>query len=71
MPGPTGKYPRGPIRKQDDGELEIAVRKDPDTRTVVVEFGKSVSWIGFDTATARGLAQTLLKVADEIDTRGS
>lgn len=61
--GPTGLFPRGKLRSDDEGELKIGVTRDG--ATVVIAFGKLVSWVGMPADTARRLAQSLLEKADE------
>jgi hypothetical protein len=69
--GPTGGFPRGRLSAADEGELQIAIRSDAATRTVVIDFGKDVSWLGMNTATARALAEKLLATCDTIDNNQS
>jgi hypothetical protein len=62
--GATGSYPNGKINKNDEGEIQIGITKSNDT--VVIDFGKPVHWIGFTTAQAIGIGETLIKRAKEI-----
>lgn len=59
--GATGKYPRGKVNKDDEGELTMAVARVGDV--VRVEFGKPVAWLAMTPADAVGLAQLLIKHA--------
>jgi hypothetical protein len=62
--GSTGEFPRGKLSVDDEGGLQIAVyEKD---KTVIVNFGKSVDWIGLDRDTARQLGQSLIEKANSI-----
>jgi hypothetical protein len=57
------QYPRGKLNADDEGALAIAITvKD---KTVIVDFGKPVNWLGLDADSARNLARTLLRRADE------
>lgn len=64
--GATGKYPQGKINEHDEGELQFAVAVDPNSKTVIINFGKPTAWIGFDRATALSLAQLLVEKANEL-----
>jgi hypothetical protein len=57
-------YPRGKLNASDEGALAIAVyEKD---KTVVIDFGKDIKWIGMDKDTALNLAQTIIDKANKI-----
>lgn len=55
----TDNYPRGKLNESDEGAIEIAVY-DKD-RTIIIDFGKDISWIGMDKDTAIALAKTIMK----------
>lgn len=61
--GPTGKFPRGKLNEDDEGELTMGVAADGGT--VILNFGKPVAWVGLPPALARELAASLIKKADE------
>lgn len=62
--GDTGRHPQGALTKDDEGELKFAVgRKDSK---VVLDFGKPVSWIGFDPDQAIQIAMSLVKQDGQI-----
>ena len=65
--GATGQFPRGKIHKSDEGAVNMAVGHDPKTRTVIVDFGTQVVWIGLDPATARILANSIIEHAEALD----
>lgn len=57
------KYPRGKFNQDDEGALRIVVtHKD---NTVLIDFGKTVSWVGMDKDTALKLAKSIEKHANE------
>lgn len=55
--GSTGRFPQGRLTPQDEGELMFAVGHK--NGKVVVDFGKPVSWIGFEPEQAIQLAEIL------------
>ncbi len=63
--GPTGQFPRGKLTKDDRGQ--IGIRVTAVDGTVVIDFGKPTSWIGFPPEDARALAESLVKFANEIE----
>ncbi len=62
--GATKNFPRGKFSSDDEGELRIAVgMKD---KTIVIDFGKEVAWLGLDKDTALALADALVSWAQKI-----
>lgn len=59
--GATGEFPDGKINKEDEGELQISVGFDPDTKLVRLEFGKPVAWLAMKPEDAVNLGQTLVR----------
>lgn len=59
--GGTGRFPRGMLNADDEGELKMAVSREGGN--VRLDFGKQVAWIAMEPATAIQLAQNLLKMA--------
>ncbi len=64
--GATGKFPLGMMDDVDEGEIQFRVGHSVETRTVMVDFGKPVAWLGMPAETARQLAELLIKHADAI-----
>lgn len=62
--GKTKQFPRGKLNQHDEGELRIAV--GVRDKTVMVDFGTTVAWIGLDKDTAIQLAHSLLEKARAI-----
>ncbi len=60
----TDQFPRGKLNADDEGQLQIRV--GIQDRTVVVNFGKPVAWLGMDYLTAVNLAETIMRRAEEI-----
>lgn len=61
--GETGKFPRGKLHADDEGELQMGVTVNQGT--VILAFGKPVAWLGLTPQIARALAATLIERADE------
>lgn len=59
--GPTGKFPKGKMNKQDEGELKIAIFESADK--VVINFGKAVTWVGLDADGALEFAEKIKEKA--------
>lgn len=60
--GPTGKFPRGMLGPSDEGELTMGVTHD-SKGTVILNFGKEVSWIGLPPEHAVEFAKLILRHA--------
>jgi hypothetical protein len=60
----TDQFPRGKLNADDEGELQarIGVRD----KTLIIDFGKPVVWLGLDHHTAMSLAANIMKRAQEI-----
>ena len=57
-PGPTGRFPKGKIRDDDDGELAIAITVADNK--LIIDFGKEVRWIGLDKETGYNLMRMMM-----------
>lgn len=55
--GPTGQFPRGKIRPDDEGAVRIAVGHEEGT--VIIDFGTRVTWIGLPPEMAIELARAI------------
>lgn len=64
--GETGRFPRGRLTDDDEGEVRFAVGITLD-RTIVLDFGKPVKWLGMAPNDARKLGYMLLHKADEAE----
>lgn len=65
--GPTGDYPEGSqnaMHESDEGGLKIGVAVHP-SGNVVINFGKSVAWVGLPPEQAIAFADTIRKGAEE------
>jgi hypothetical protein len=58
------QYPRGKLNDSDEGELQMKI--GVCDRTVILDFGKPVVWLGLDYHTAMNLAANIMKRATEI-----
>ena len=61
--GATGRYPKGKLNEDDEGELELAV--GARNGSVIIVFGKSIKWIGMGPDGAEELAELLKTRAKE------
>lgn len=62
--GETRSFPRGKLNADDEGGLTLGIAvKD---KTVIVNFGKPVAWLGLDKQTALALGASLIAKAQEI-----
>jgi hypothetical protein len=60
--GATRKFPKGKLNQFDEGELVIQIGHNED-RTVRIDFGKKVAWIGFEKENAIQFALKILEHA--------
>lgn len=63
--GPTGKFPQGKLTADDEGEMTLAI--GIENGKIVIRFGTVTTWLGMDAATARGMADSLIRKADELE----
>jgi len=62
--GPTGKYPRGKISDDDEGELKMRVSRAKGN--VVISFGTSVKWLAMPSSQAKQFAAKIIRQADAL-----
>ncbi len=62
--GATLRLPEGLLTKEDEGELRLAVGQRDGN--VVIDFGKSVAWIGLPKPTALSFAQSIRAKAEAL-----
>lgn len=60
-PGKTYDYPRGKLNASDEGGLVISIRATD--KTVIVDFGTPVAWIGLGKEDAMALGNGLIERA--------
>lgn len=58
------QFPRGKLNADDEGALQIGIATLD--KTLIINFGKPVEWIGLDKITAVALAETIKKRAEEL-----
>lgn len=61
--GPTGKFPRGKFNANDEGALQLGVAHRD--KTVIINFGKPIAWIGLDADGAIEFAKLITRHAME------
>ena len=55
--GPTGRYPEGKIREDDQGEVKLQVFVQEDK--VIINFGTKLSWVAFTEQQAEDMISAL------------
>lgn len=55
------QYPRGKLNADDEGAIQIAISELDNT--VIMDFGKNVTWIGMSKPEALEFAKTIMKLA--------
>ncbi|MBY0562465.1 hypothetical protein [Hyphomicrobium sp.] len=58
------QYPRGKLNADDEGAL--AFRIGVSDKTIIIDFGKPVTWIGLDKATALALIANLTQYTETL-----
>ena len=66
--GKTGLFPEGKLRGDDEGQVRLAIADSGGK--VILDFGTSVAWIGFNPQDARNLAAALLRHAESAEKSG-
>ncbi len=61
------KYPRGKLNADDEGALMIGI--SVQDKTVIIDFGTQVKWIGLDKFAAIQLGQMIIDRANEIEVK--
>lgn len=60
----NNKYPRGKLCQDDEGQLAIGIAVQD--KTLIIDFGKQIKWIGMDKAMAIQFGETIIRRAKEI-----
>ena len=68
--GATGKYPKGKMHEQDEGELKVAMTVDEKNKRIVIDFGKPIAWIGITSSEAKMLAVALMENVSKLTRLG-
>ena len=63
MLGASGKFPQGALNDDDEGELRMAIGRDPVDGVIRLDFGKPVAWLGLPPPEAIQMARMLLRRA--------
>lgn len=64
--GPTGKFPRGKLNRDDEGEITFTVSHD-ENGLVHITFGKPVAWVALPAEQAIEFAHAVLSHAGRKD----
>lgn len=62
--GATAEFPAGKLNKDDEGAIQFAIGQDGDK--VILDFGKSVHWVGMTASQAAELASSLMRAARKV-----
>jgi len=57
----TGNYPRGKLNDEDEGTIMVKV--DIQDNTLIVDFGKDITWFGMDKQRAIEFGKMLIEKA--------
>jgi hypothetical protein len=60
--GPTGEFPRGKIYESDEGAFTFRIGRHSDG-TVIIDFGKSITWLGLEPDIAAEFCKKILAAA--------
>lgn len=63
--GATGEFPEGQLNEHDEGELNIGM--GIEGKNLIVDFGKSIEWIGMSKQQALQFADFIIKNANKIE----
>lgn len=64
--GATGRFPLGKLTSDDEGELKFALAADPQTKTIIFDFGKPIAWFAMPRSDAEALLQLLQEKIKEL-----
>jgi hypothetical protein len=67
-PGKTGDFPHGKLNEYDEGGLKLGLTVEKGK--VIVVFGTPITWIGLEPKDARGLAELLIRYAEQAEKSG-
>jgi hypothetical protein len=62
--GATGDYPIGKLSDDDEGGLMMGITVED--KRLIINFGKSLTWIGMDKETAQNLAFLILARCEDM-----
>jgi hypothetical protein len=65
--GATNQFPRGKLNEDDEGELQFGIAITEDLKTLVINFGKPIEWIGMARVDVLALAHALKERANEME----
>jgi hypothetical protein len=64
-PGPTGHFPQGKLRPDDEGEIKVAILADVKHQIVILEFGKPVAYLAIRADQVPAVVEALLQKAEQ------
>lgn len=66
LPGDTGEFPGGKLNENDGGEIAMAIGIAQDHKTIIIDFGKNLSWIGMTSEGVVEFIRGLQKTVDKL-----
>ena len=63
--GAQGSYPDGKLNEADEGALQFAIARMDEF--VVIDFGKSVTWLAVQAHDAKRIGQQLIEAARAVE----
>lgn len=65
--GPTGDFPQGKLKDDDEGGLMVGIAADPAKNMLFINFATKVAWVGLPPKDARAFAAAIVAAADTLD----
>lgn len=66
--GPTGTFPNGQLKTDDEGGIAIHISADKTKNVVMMQFGKPISWLAFDPGSLERFVAKLNEKLKELQT---
>lgn len=63
--GATGRFPEGKLVEHDEGEIQFSI--ETFKNKIVLNFNKSVKWVGMNKQQAKELGELLIKRSELIE----
>lgn len=69
QPGPTGEYPAGKLRPDDEGGINVVARIDRARGVIFLDFTKPLRWLALPPQDARRVAGQLIAMAEQLEAK--
>ena len=60
-------YSKGRLGPEDDGDLYVQMAVDKERKKIIIDFGKSVTWVALDPEGAKSMAELILAKVKEME----